>query len=75
MTQKQFKEILANAGYKFDYARIAIKLERLAWLEANDSKGYPELEQLFREDARKLHEGIEAAGIYDGFDAMTEKTA
>ena len=67
MTQKQFKEVLARAGHKFDYASIAVKLERLAWLEYEDNKdGYPELAELFKQDARAFHEGLAAVGIYDG---------
>ena len=70
VTLKQFKEILNDAGMELDYAAILIQLERLAWLEKREFEGLG-LEHGARFEAKRadaIHEGLTAAGIYDGLD-------
>lgn len=70
MTQKQFKEILASAGIELDYTVLLIQLEGLAWREAKEyaANGCDYIAKLEKKKASAIHAGLEAAGVYDGYD-------
>lgn len=75
MTQKQFKQILENAGIELDYAAILVQLERLAWINCKEYSdlGCKTAARFENERAKTIHKNLEAAGIYDGFDEQADE--
>ena len=75
MTQKQFKQILTDANLSTDLVNILISLERLARLDVDEytQHGLQHAAEYSRKQAQAIHNALENAGIFDGFEDEVNK--
>ena len=67
MTLKQFKEILNDVGYEFDYMMILRTIEHAAWSDMHEYKanGWNTSAAFEEERASAIHKHLEALGYYE----------